>query len=155
MLTRSRESGAITVLAVGFAATAILLLLVGVAASKVFLARRALAAAADQAALSAAQGINTARLYRVGLRCGALLPLDPAEANRRAGESFADSRPDLRRVFTSLDRPGVVVRGGAVAVSLAGTVRLPLAAVLGHLDPGHGRVDVTETARARSPVTSC
>lgn len=155
MLSGRDDDGSITVLVIGYTALAVVLLMVGIAASKVFLARRALAAAADQAALQAAQAVSTTRIYVDGLTCGDGLPLSSPRAAAAAGTAMDASRSDLRHTFRSLGRPRTVVRQGVVAVTLSGSVRLPFQSYLGWLDPGHRDVTVTTTAHADSPVASC
>lgn len=155
MLSRPKDDGSITVLVIGYTAIAVALLMVGIVASKLFLARRALAAAADQAALQAAQAVSTTRIYADGLTCGSALPLSGSQAATAARASLASSRDDLRRTFHSLGQPQTSVRQGVVTVTLTASMRLPFQSYLGWLDPGHSSVTVTTTAHAQSPVTSC
>jgi uncharacterized membrane protein len=155
MLTHRDDEGSITVLIIGYTTLTIGLLMVGIVASKLFLARRALAAAADQAALQAAQAVSTTRIYDNGLACGDPLPLSTSQAAAVARTSLADSTDDLRRTFHSLGRPRTSVHQGVVAVTLTGAMQLPFQSYLGWLDPGHGTVTVTTTAHAQSPVADC
>ncbi|HWB66341.1 MAG TPA: pilus assembly protein TadG-related protein [Mycobacteriales bacterium] len=151
---RVDDAGSITPLVIGYTAIAAVLIVVGIDASKVFLARRALAAAADSAALAAAQGVDRGTLYAGGVRCGMRLPLDGQRAGQLADGSVDDDRHDLRQTFASLATPRTEVRGGTVTVRLAGSVALPFGGVLGRLGIGDrdGSVGVTETAHADSPV---
>jgi hypothetical protein len=147
------------VLVVGYTAIAATLIVVGIDATKVFLARRALAAAADSAALAAAQGVDLRTVYDgPGPRCGRPLPLSADRALMFAVSAVNGDRPDLRHMFVTLDSPLVTtapLAGRSVRVELAGQVDVPFGRVLGWLEPGHssGLVGVSETATAQSPVT--
>jgi hypothetical protein len=154
----SNDDGSITVLIIGYVAIAAVLMTVGVDVSKVFLAQRALAAAADSAALAAAQGVDTQAVYDgPGPTCGQPLPLDPARAAGLAAGSVAADRPDLDRTFVSVSGPRTTVSGGTASVGLTAAVAVPFGRVLGWLDPSHrdGEVGVSETSHARSPVGGC
>lgn len=143
------------VLVIGYTAIAAVLITVGIDTSKVFLARRALASAADSAALAAAQGVDREAIYAGGaLRCGQPLPLDPARAAGLAAQSAEDADPDLRHLFAHLSPPATSLDGATVSVELSGEVAVPFGKVLGWLDPSrpNGLVGVTETSHARSPV---
>jgi hypothetical protein len=148
------DTGAITVLVIGYVAIALALIVVGIDVSKVFLAERALSAAADSAALAAAQGVDRTAVYDgSGLRCGSRLPLDAARATALATGSVADNDGDLQRSFSRLDAPVTDVTGGTATVRLSGAVGVPFGRVLGWLDPSTGgRVGVSETSHAQSPV---
>ncbi|HTW19192.1 MAG TPA: pilus assembly protein TadG-related protein [Mycobacteriales bacterium] len=155
MRARGTDDGSVLVLVIGYVAIAAVLITVGVDVSKVFLARRALASAADSAVLAAAQGIDTAAIYRGGaLRCGEPLPLDPQHAADLAQRSLSDDAADLRHVFASLGPPATTVDGGTVTVVLRGRVDVPFGRVVGWLDgsASGGRIGVSETSHARSPV---
>jgi Putative Flp pilus-assembly TadE/G-like len=133
MLTRrpSADDGSIMVLIIGYTVIAAVLIVVGVDVSKVFLAQRALASAADSAALAAAQGVNTRVVYDgPGLQCGQPLPLGQGRAADLAAGSVTDARPDLDRSFASLADPQTSVDGGTVSVALSGEVAVPLTKVL-------------------------
>ena len=144
-------------LVIGYVGLVLVLVVVAVDVSKVFLARRALAAAADAAALNAAQVVDRAAIYDGAIGgCGSLLPLDPAGADRAVAATLADDEQDLRRLFVQLDPAKTSVTGGTVAVQLSGDVSVPFGQVLSRLLPGHddGRVHVDVTAAAESPVSS-
>jgi uncharacterized membrane protein len=150
-----RDDGSILLLVIGYTAIAAVLIAVGVDASKVFLARRALSAAADSAALAAAQGIDTRAVYDgSGIRCGARLPLSRDHAAALAAATARAAAPGLLRTFAFLDAPQTSVARGTVTVVLGGEVAVPFARVLTWLDPRHpsGRVGITETSHAESPV---
>jgi uncharacterized membrane protein len=152
---RDRERGSILLLVIGYTAIAGVLIAVGVDASKVFLARQALSAAADSAALAAAQGIDRQAIYDgSGIRCGDRLPLSRDRAAALAAAAAQNAKPGLQRTFASLDAPRTAVDSGTVTVVLAGAVAVPFGRVLIWLDPGraNGRVGVTETSHAESPV---
>jgi hypothetical protein len=149
------DDGSILVMIIGCTVIATVLIVVGIDVSKVFLARRALASAADAAALAGAGGVDTRAVYDgAGLRCGRRLPLAPARATELATGSVAAASRDLRRTFASLDDPRTSVADGTVDVELSGDVAVPFGRVLAWLDPSRpsGEVHVSEVAHARSPV---
>jgi uncharacterized membrane protein len=163
MLSRDRlrdDDGSVMVLIIGYTAIAAVLIVVGIDVSKVFLAQRALASAADAAALAAAQGVDTTAIYAgSGPACGTVLPLAPPRAAELATSSLTDDRADLGRTFASLAQPTTEVADGTVEVTLTGKVAVPFGRVLAWLDPSEssGQVSVTETAHAQSAVnaTAC
>jgi hypothetical protein len=160
MLTAARrrgDEGQLTLLVIGYVAIAAVLVVLGIDASKVFLARRALASAADAAALAAAQGVDRSAIYAgTGGGCGRLLPLDPVRAGALAAQTFGDDADGLRSTFATLDPPSTQVDAGTVTVSLSGDVAVPFGSVLAVLLPGHGdgRVHVAVTSSAQSPETA-
>lgn len=150
-----RERGSITVLIIGFTAIAMALIVAGIDVSKVFLAQRALSSAADAAAVEAAQGVDTDRIYDgPDLRCGDALPLDPGKAARLAQESIEQHSPDLARSFQRVDPPVTTVDGRTVMVAMRGEVRVPFGRVLSFLGIANdgGAVPVREAAHATSPI---
>lgn len=154
-LGRDAEGGSITVLIIGYTAIAIGLLIAGIDASKVFLAQRALSSAADAAAVDAAQGVDTGRIYDgPDLRCGDALPLDPDRAATMARQSVEERSPDLTRAFEHLDPPQTSVAGTTVTVAMRGDVAVPFGHVLEWLGIAQagGAVTVRDTAHATSPV---
>lgn len=154
MLTRRRDDdGQLTLLVIGYTLIAVVLITVGVDASKVFLARRALASAADAAALAAAQAVDRAAVYAGESGCDGLLPIDQARAADLVAASLDDA-VDLRHALVALDPPRTAVAAGTVSVRLGGDVGLPFARVVALLDPRHpdGRVHVEATAHAQAPL---
>jgi hypothetical protein len=156
---RCGDDGSILVLVIGYTAIAAALIVLGIDVTKVFLARRALSAAADSAALAAAQGVDVQAIYAgAGPRCGRALPLSGGRAGQLAVTAWQADRPVLLRTFASLGDPQTSVAGGTVEVALSGEVDVPFGRVLGWLDPprSDGLIQVSETSSARSPVTgSC
>jgi hypothetical protein len=154
-MSADHERGSITVLIVGFTAIAMALIVVGIDVSKVFLAERALSSAADAAAVDAAQGVDTDRIYDgPDLRCGEALPLDPVRAAAMARESIEQRSPDLARAFKRLDPPDTTVVGRTVTVAMRGDVQVPFGRILTFLGVANegGAVPVRDTARATSPI---
>lgn len=150
----SGDDGQITVLVLGYTAVAALLVVVGIDASAAFLARRALTAAADDAAVAAAGSVDTTAIYAGGLRCGQPLPLDPGRAQAAAQASIA-SDIDLRRGFSDVAAPATGVSGATVSVALTARARLPLGSVIGLLDPGaRDGVLIHVTSHADSPTVA-
>jgi uncharacterized membrane protein len=128
------DSGQLTVLILGYTAIAALLAVVGIVASALFLDRRALAAAADDAAIAAAGSVDTAQVYSGGVRCGQPLPLDEAGAGRAAAASVVTDT-DLRRGFSEVQPPVTAVTGNTVSVILVGRAAVPFGGIVGLLDP--------------------
>lgn len=156
MRVTDAERGSITLLIIGFTAIAIGLIIAGIDVSKVFLAERALSSAADAAAVDAAQGVDTGRIYDgPDLTCGESLPLDPNRAAAMARDSIAERSPDLARSFKQLDPAGITVDGRTVTVAMRGEVKVPFGRLLEWLGitSDGGAVTVREAAHATSPVT--
>jgi hypothetical protein len=137
------DDGSILPLIIGYVAIAAALIVIGVDVSKVYLARRALGAAADSAALAATGGVDQHAVYDGrGVPCGHPLPLAPSDAAQRAAASIRDARTNLRHTMVAVGPPRTTVRGGAVSVVLTASVRVPFG----------GTYRITESASARSPV---
>ena len=151
---RRGEDGQLTLLVIGYMLIAVVLVTVGVDASKVFLARRALASAADAAALAGAQAVDRSAIYADGRGgCADTLPLDEQRTADLVAASLADE-VDLRHAFAALDPPRTTVAGGTVSVRLGGEVALPFGRVVSLLAPSHpdGRVHVAASANAQAPL---
>jgi uncharacterized membrane protein len=127
------EEGSILVLTLGYAVVLLALVLVVVDASAVFLARRGLASACDGASLSAAQSVDTGRVYASGVS-GVSLPLAGVQA--AVGRYRAQTYPDGALTGSVRGGDTVVVRGTR-------TVALPVVSWL-----GIGDVTVTADAEA-------
>jgi uncharacterized membrane protein len=150
------ERGSLSVLIIGYTALAAVVIVLGIDVSKVFLARRALASAADAAALAGAQAADTSAVYDGrALGCGRSLPLDPAQAADLAAQSVAGSTADLHKVFRAVDSPRAVVDGTTVTVTVRGELSVPLGRVWSWLNPADagGVVRLSATSHARSPLT--
>jgi uncharacterized membrane protein len=148
------DAGQLSVLVLGYAAIAALLVIVGMDASAAFLARRALVAAADDAAIAAAEAVDTSAVYAGGLQCGRPLPLDAGRASADAAESVA-ADTDLHHSFAAVDAPVTTVAGATVTVAVTGHARLPLSGVLALLDPpARTGVAITATSHAQSPTVA-
>jgi uncharacterized membrane protein len=120
-----RDDGSILLLALGLLVVALLLVLAVVDASAVYLTRRALAAAADGAAVAAADRPDLAAVYATG--AVGPLRLDPAAVSvdvsrfQRAGGYPAD----WTFTATTLGGSTAVVRVSAVlALPVVGRVRV-------------------------------
>lgn len=138
----SEDQGTVLVLTLGLVGVLLLLVAVVVDVSVVVLAKRAVASAADGAALAAAQSLDEQALYAGGLTEQAPLsaPL-VAETVRAYAAEAAAGQPDLQLTGT--------VDGGQTATVVASrVVALPFAGRLG-ID----QVTVTSIATARAPLT--
>lgn len=139
MSRRAGDEGSVLVLTLGLAALLVVVVGIVVDVSAVVLAQRAVASAADGAAVSAAQAVDTAALYERGV--GDRLPLSAADAAVRVQQYAADAGPD---------QPGLAlavrVDGDTAVVTGTRRVRPPFPVF------GQGPVTVTAVARARAPV---
>lgn len=133
------EDGTILVLLLGFTALLVLMVAVVVDVSSVILAKRAVAAAADGAAVSAAQSLDLEALYAGGL--GAEVPLSLGEARSRVAAYEAQAQ--VAQPGLSL---GLRLEGSTAVVTGVRVVRLPFRL------PGRQVVRVSAVARARAPV---
>lgn len=142
------EDGSVLPLIFAFAGIAGLLLAVVATASALFLAERRLSAAADGAAVSAADSMDLAPYYRNRERRRDI-QLDP-ELVQAAVEEYR-RHEETRGSFASIDMaPELNADRTVVTVNATATIQLPL----GWLVPGHpdGRFDVRARASARSPL---
>jgi hypothetical protein len=152
VLTR-RDEGSLSLLIIGFVAIAAALIVICVDVSKVFLARRALASAADAAALAAAAAVDRNAVYDHGISCGELLPLDPQRAQELATNAVLDDASDLDRVVSHLQAPTAEVDGGTVTVRLSADVSVPFGRVVTMLTGAGGPINVAVAAHAQSPLS--
>jgi len=135
MRGRSGDDGSILVLSLGFIVICILALAVVVDASSVFLARRALQAQADAAALAGAQAIDLDAYYAEG--AASRIRLDPAGI-RAAVERHVRRDPGQGHLAS------ISLRDDMVLVSMSDRVRPPFS---GWLTPS-GAYDLTVEAGA-------
>ena len=139
------DDGQLLLLVLAYAVIAALLVTVVVDLSKVYLYRRALVAAADGAALSAANEPDLASIYRGGNR---LLPLSDEGARAAVRRYEADG--DLDDRFDGFRIGEVSTDGTVVRVRFEAVVRLPFANLL--VGRWRGGYPVHATARAESPL---
>ena len=142
-MTRRRprgDDGTVLLLVLGLTGILLLAVALVVNVSAVVLAKRALASAADGAAVSAAQALDEQALYATGLDGG--IPLDEDEAAARVAAYSAD---------VAVNQPGlqlsVAVDGRTAIVRATRTLTLPLAIL------STGPVTVQAEARARAPLS--
>lgn len=133
-MSARREQGTASLWFVGLCLVLLLLGGLGLDLWRAFSERRALAAAADAAALAGASAIDT-DVYRVLT----VVQLDPVEARRRATASLA-SQLDRRAATGSR----VHVGASSVTVEVDGQVEFSLLRLLG---PGDLPITVRSTAR--------
>lgn len=135
------DDGTVLLLTLGFAAVLLLAVGVVVNVSAVILAKRAVASAADGAAVSAVQSLDLPALYARGLP-GAV-PLGAAEAAARVEAYRSDA---------AVTQPGLLMRvrleGNEAVVEAVRTVRPPFPVL------GTGPVEVRSVARARASVVA-
>jgi hypothetical protein len=139
------DDGQLLLLVLAYAVIAALLVTVVVDLSKVYLYRRALVAAADGAALSAANEPDLARVYRGGNQT---LPLSP-EAVQVAVRQY-EKDGDLDRRFDGFRIDEVATDGTVVRVRFEAVAHLPFANLL--VGRWRGGYQVHATARAESPL---
>lgn len=116
MSRRGRDDGSILVLSLGFIVICILALAVVVDASTVFLARRALQAQADAAALAGAQSVDLGAYYADG--AAPRIRLDSAGIRAAVDRHVRRDPGDARLTAVSL-------RNDIVLVSMTDRVRPP------------------------------
>lgn len=141
-----RDDGQLLLLVLVYALIAAMLVTVVVNVSKVYLYRRSLVAAADGAALSAANQPDLARFYN---GAGATLPLSKAGARAAVAQYVSDA--ELRSRFTGFGIVSVDTDGATVTVTFGAAVRMPFANLVS--SAYGGGYPVRAVARARSPLT--
>ena len=140
---RREDDGQLLILVLCYAVIAALLITVVVNLSKAYLYRRSLVAAADGAAIAAANVPDLPRVYTEGEVT--TLPLAPS---RDVVEQYADdARLDSR--FDGFEVVDVTTDGQSVTVTMRAEVRMPfLNLISARYDDGY---PVEATATARSP----
>ena len=133
-------------LVLAYTVIAAVLITVVVDVSQAYLYRRSLLAAADAAALSAANQPDLGAVYAGD--DPAALPLSEGGA-RRAVEQYADDA-ELADRFRDFEIVTVDTNGAAVTVTLRAVVHLPLANLV--TSRWGGGYPVVATANARSPL---
>ena len=140
---RREDDGQLLLLVLCYAVIAALLITVVVNLSKAYLYRRSLVAAADGAAISAANVPDLPRVYTEGE--AAVLPLAPTRA---VVEQYA-ADAQLGQRFDGFEVVEVSTDGETVTVTMRAEVRMPfLNLISSRYDDGY---PVEATAIARSP----
>ena len=143
---RSGDGGQLILLVLAYAVIAALLVTLVVNVSKVYLNRRSLVAAADGAALSAANQPDLASVYD---GTGATLPLSRSGTDAAVRQYAADA--ELADRFDGFAVAGVQTDGVTVTVTLRAAVPLPFVNLISaRWTDGY---PVRPVARARSPLT--
>jgi len=144
-MNRPRDDGSVMLLTIGLVSLAALLIVVVIDVSALFLGRRDALAAADGAALAAAQAVDESALYRQGV--SDTLPLDPQRVRQRVDAYLRDvaRSSHLRDLQWRVSTDGTVVR-----VAIVGQLQLPV--VNGITAGTGGRVTVTASAAAQTVV---
>lgn len=139
------DDGSVSLLVLGYTLICLALVAVVVDATAVHLARTQLLDAADAAALAAADAIDERSVYRDGV--GDQLPVAPAAVRDEALAYLAAYDPPSR--IDRLRLAGATGSAdGTATVTLAGRVRLPVAASVVAAYGGGITVSVTSTARS-------
>lgn len=137
------ERGTISPLIIGMVAIVVLLIIAVSNVSRVFVYQRDIEAAADAAALAAANGIAVESVYSGGLG-------DNVELSQAAAETEVDAYMETTNAWGRLNLEGrnVVVHndGTDVTVSFSGRIHLPFTQVLDGLFAGGIAVDGEATA---------
>ena len=142
---RTGDDGQLLLLVLAYTLIAGLLVTVVVDVSQVFLYRRSLLAAADAAALSAANAPDLGRVYTGP---GDVLPLSRRAAADAVDRYAADAALDER--FATFEVRRVDTDGAAVTVTFTAAAPLPFVGlVAARFTDGY---PVTATATARSPL---
>ncbi len=143
---RSGDEGQLILLVLAYAVIAALLVTVVVNVSKVYLNRRSLVAAADGAALSAANQPDLDAVYN---GAGATLPLSPGGTEAAVRQYARDA--DLADRFEGFQVVDVTTDGVTVTVTLRAEVGMPFLNLLS--DQYSAGYPVRAVARARSPLS--
>lgn len=139
------DDGQLLLLVLAYAVITGLLITVVVNVSKAYLYRRALVAAVDGAALTAANQPDLDRLYSGGAE---VLPLSEVGARSAVRQYVRDA--DLARRFDGFQVLDVSTDGQTVTVRLGSVARMPFINVLSsNYADGY---PIEATARARSPL---
>lgn len=142
----SGDEGQLLLLVLAYTVIAGLLITVVVNSSRAYLFRRDLLAAADGAALAAANAPDLPRIYT---GTGRTLPLSAGRARAAVEQYVQDAQ--LADRFREFEVARVSTDGITVSVTLSGSVSFPFANVVsGSLADGY---EITATASARSPLT--
>jgi hypothetical protein len=143
---RREDDGQLLLLVLAYTVIAALLITVVVDVSQAYLYRRSLLAAADAAALSAANQPDLGAVYTGD--DPAVLPLSE-DGTRRAVEQYAEDA-ELAERFRGFQVVTVDTDGAAVTVTLRAVVHLPLANLI--TSRWDGGYPVEARANARSPL---
>jgi uncharacterized membrane protein len=144
---RTRDEGQLVLLTIGVTLLVALLVTVVVNASRVFLGQRALSAAADGAALAAADALDESAFY--GAVPPTTLPLSEAAA-AGAVSSYVDTAALTTRFDRFSATSAISADGSTVSVTCSAVVALPfLNVVSARYADG---VPLSVTASARSPL---
>jgi hypothetical protein len=145
---RREDDGQLLLLVLCYAVIGALLVTVVVNVSNAYLYRRALLAAADGAALAAANQPDLARVYLATGSEGAepYLPLSQAAAARAVDEYVEAAQ--LQQRFTGFQLVNVATERTQVAVTMSGTVHMPFLNLVSASYSAGYRVDATSTARS-------
>jgi uncharacterized membrane protein len=142
---RDGDDGQLILLILIYAVIAGLLVTVVVDLSKVYLYRRSLVAAADAAALSAANQPDLAAVYN---GAGSTLPLSPSGTDAAVRQYVRDAELSAR--FEGFQVVDVTTDGVTVTVTFRSDVRMPFVNLLSsRYAAGY---PVRAVARARSPL---
>ena len=143
---RRDDEGQLLLLVLAYTVIAALLITVVVDVSQAYLYRRSLLAAADAAALSAANQPDLDAVYTGD--DSSVLPLSEAGARRAVEQYAADA--ELADRFRDFEVVTVDTDGAAVTVTLRAVLHMPLANLV--TSRWNGGYPVVASANARSPL---
>jgi uncharacterized membrane protein len=143
---RREDDGQLLLLVLAYAVIAGLLVTVVVDASQAYLYRRSLLAAADAAALAAANRPDLGRVYTGE---GPVLPLSTAESRRAVTQYARDA--ELPDRFDEFEVRAVATDGASVTVTLRAVLHLPFVNLVS--SRWSGGYPVQASATAHSPLT--
>ena len=149
-LARRRDDGQLLPLIIGYAVVLALLITVVVDVSSVYLERRALAAAADAAALAAINAVDPAAVVDGRVGASGALVVSAETAVARVGDYVADAHLETR--FEDFAVQAVELGGGGTTVTVTVAARVPIPFVNAISDDWRDGLMITAAASARAPL---
>jgi len=144
------DDGQLLPLIIGYAVVIALLITVVVDISTVYLQRRALAAAADAAALAAINAVDPAAVVDGRVGASEALVVSDETAVARVTDYATDAHLDTR--FEDFAVRGVDVGGDGTTVTVTMAARVPIPFVNALSDDWASGLEITASASARAPL---
>ena len=145
-----RDDGQLLPLIIGYAVVIALLITVVVDVSTVYLQRRALASAADAAALAAINAVDPAAVVDGRVAATEALVVSDEMAVARVADYAADAHLDTR--FEEFAVRGVDVGGDGTTVTVTMAARVPIPFVNAISDDWGNGLVIIASASARAPL---